>query len=137
MRIINYFLLLVSAYFCSVDFALSVEPSWKFVGESEQATYYFDANNISRKGEFVSIWNLIDYKNRLDIGAMSIKALEQIDCFNNMSKTLMIISFEDRFASGKILNYRDHTNDGSSSIIVPGSAQDSLKEIACGYKPRN
>lgn len=69
------------------------------------ASYYIDPASIIMKGDIVNYTQLINYPNGYDLDNQkihSIQQVKQIDCKNNLIRTISMIAYEHENAKGNI-----------------------------------
>ena len=79
---------------------------WDYLITSNSgATYYIDPASINMKGDMVNYTQLINYPNGYDSDnhkIHSIQQVKQIDCKENLIRTISMIAYEHENAKGNI-----------------------------------
>jgi hypothetical protein len=96
-------------------------------------TVYIDPETIHRKGNLVTMWQLIDFKTmqggRSPTRFSSTKIHKQFDCLEHRLRLLALTDFWSNMGTGESA---DAYIDGSHWVSVePGSIDQALLELAC------
>jgi hypothetical protein len=98
-------------------------------------TVYIDPDNISREGNLVTMWQLIDYKwmqgnPRGPTRFLSTKTQKQFDCADQRVRLLAFTEFSRRMGVGIPRN--GHVDTDNWLPVEAESMSRALWEIACG-----
>jgi hypothetical protein len=108
------------------------QPNWKAISKEGFHTDYIDTANISRNGNFATIWHLQDFNNPpgkngqpIALGApghefLSIKFEIEFDCSSGMDAPKFYASFTGHMGSG--------------SLVEGGPEDQPWKQVAAGEK---
>ena len=111
----------------------AASAEWTDVGENEEFIQYVDRSTIRRNGNFVKMWDLVDYKKAKVIGGksnLSARAQNEYDCKEERRRFLAYTNFSGQMGSGAI-NYTD--SDTKKWVpVAPGSIGETRWKIACG-----
>ena len=119
-------------------FSFSSHAKWKFVEtikEGNPADIYMDDARIERKGDIVSYWGLINYKNpqKLSDGRFYRSAITKwsINC-SNKTHAVMYLSFHEQFnQGGKTLLMTDLEKSPDYMNIPPNTYADKNAMDLC------
>ena len=110
-----------------------VWAGWLRVGETANATHYFDPVTISNDGNLRSVWELQDLKQRDKQGAMSRRSLFEYDCKKERSRLLSIFTHSELGAKGKVLISDDEPEKWNNS--EPGTSTAAILKFLCTAAP--
>ena len=125
--------LLIGLMLLVVSGAASAE--WTAEDGNDEFTLYVDKTTIRRNGNFVKMWDLVDYKKAKVIGGksnLSARAQNEYDCKEEKVRTLALATFSGQMGSGAV-NYTD-SDTGNWVPVGPGSVAETMWKIACGKK---
>ena len=109
---------------------------WVLVGESSSgATIYVETDSIHRKGDLVTMWELLDYKTMITFGGksfLSIKKLSEYDCPGERHRVNSLVEYSGNMGKSTVV-YSD-SDEGTWIPLVPRSVDQTLWEFACGKK---
>ena len=116
----------------------SVFSEWTRVSETANGEYtsYVSLEHIQKNGSKVKMWNLNDYKTKMQIPDTGVLFLSQItfteyNCEEETSRMLDWAVYPENMARGGISD--SHTNiQRAPEQIIPGSTADALSKVACG-----
>jgi hypothetical protein len=114
--------------------ATAASAEWTRVDSNDQLISYVDRATIRRNGNFVKMWNLMDYKTvrtLAGISYLSSKTQQEYDCKEEKVRILAFTWFAGKMGNGKVV-YWDSDTGGKWSPIEPGSINETLWKIACG-----
>lgn len=110
-----------------------VWAGWLRVGETANATHYFDPVTIRNDGNLRSVWELQDLKQRDKQGAMSRRSLFEYDCKKERSRLLSFASHSEPMAKGKVLFSDDEPEKWSNS--EPETVTEAILKFLCTAAP--
>lgn len=113
--------------------AAPVWASWIWVGATDNATYYLDSVTIRKDGNFRTVWEVQDLKQRNKQGVMSNRSLFEYDCKNERSRLLSFASHSEPMATGKVLFSDDEPAKWSNS--EPGTVTEVILTFLCTEAP--
>jgi hypothetical protein len=92
--------LLILAVLCAASPAWA---GWVKHHDDDEAVFYYDPTNIERRANFVRVWTLEDLKQPGEIGEMSRRWLNELDCEKATGRVLSLSGHSGQMASGKTL----------------------------------
>jgi hypothetical protein len=100
-------------------------------------TVYIDPDSIRREGNFVTVWQLIDFKwmqgsARGPARFMSTKTHKQFDCAGKRVRLLAFTEYSHSMGTG--IQVDGHIDSGHWMSVEPDSMNYALWEVACGNK---
>jgi hypothetical protein len=109
---------------------------WRYYSEYDDVKHYYNNSKVKKNGPNVIVWTLTDFvkggKNKNFPGASSVVTKDEINCMNETSNILAIITYSDHMQQGSILNALDiPPNYRPPKSIIPGSAEDLLLPWVC------
>lgn len=113
--------------------ATAASAEWTIAGDNENFNQYVDKATIRRDGNFVKMWDLLDYKRVKVIGGksdLSQRTQKEYDCKEEKVRILVLTSFSGQMGNGTI-NY-DDSNTEKWRPVAPGTVNETLWKIACG-----
>ena len=126
-RLLMGLMLLVTAGAASAE--------WTDVGDNERLIQYVDRATIRRNGNFVKMWDLLDYKTvktSAGVSYLSGKTQQEFDCQEERGRILAFTWFDGLMGSGNVVYSNSDTQQWDP--IQPGSSGETLWKIACGKK---
>lgn len=127
----------VILYSILILFTSSATADWlqiqDFVGKGRDIKVFVDTETISRHGDRVTMWSLINYAGAIEVGEkehISSKELNEYDCKDRQYRILALYWYSDRDAEGEMIY--DDTAPGPMKPIIEDSVYDRAMEIACG-----
>ena len=106
-----------------------------YVIDQSGVTIYVDSDTIRRKGDRVTMWELIDFKtpqSLAGISFLSLKKQSQYDCVEEQARRLTVTDFSGNMGNGEVV-YID-SSEQKWSPVAPESAGQELWKLACGKK---
>lgn len=114
--------------------ATAASAEWTDVGGNDQFIQYVDRDTIRRNGNFVKMWDLVDFNSvQTSSGGksyLSSKTQLQYDCKEERSQMLAFLWFDGKMGNGKVVV--SGSDPDKWSPISPRSASEALWKIACG-----
>lgn len=84
--------------------SLVCQSEWlKVFEDPRRGSFYFDPLSISRNGRLVSLWTLINFFEKDQLGALSVKHLYEYDCESLQTRLLKQTSHADVMALGDVI----------------------------------
>jgi len=120
-------------------FLLSSAPAyaeWVKIITTKDATRYVDPTTIHRKGDFVKVWQLADFKTiqtYKDSSFWSFKIQTEHDCAEDRTKILAMTWFSGNMGTGKMI-FTFSEEDGKWEPIDPQSAGQLVEKLVCSKK---
>lgn len=115
---------------------LSIRPAyaeWLIVGIMQDGTsVYIDSESLHRQGNVVKMWALFDssgMKVMDGISSRSMRAQFEIDCDQELYRSLAVTRFSGNMASGKVVY--DAAGKGKWSPVAPKSVAKMLMNSQC------
>jgi len=110
---------------------------WVSVSVIDQVgvTVYVDPDTIHRKGDRVTMWELIDYETRQTVtGAsfLSARLQREYDCAGDLHRTLELAKLSGNMGTGKVI--RITSDEQKWEPVDPGSIAKRLWRFACDKK---
>jgi len=109
-------------------------------GHDEDGTAYANPTNMSKSGDKVKMWSLMDFKTALDfnranvhIRTMSIKNRKEYDCREKKTRELSSTLFSENMGEG-VVNYSESVTEKKWESVPPNSVDEGLWEFACGKR---
>ena len=118
--------------------ATAARAEWTAVGEGSEFIYFVDTTTIRRNGNFVKMWNLMDYKTvKKSVAGKSYLSSkvqrEYADCKEETTRLLALALYAGKMGTEGVVLW-----DSEASIkwspMPPESPGEVLLEIACGKK---
>ncbi len=107
-----------------------VSVDWSKILEGYDETYYIDHSTIRKNGQFVTLWLLIDLKQRdTEKEFFSSKAQAEYACKDKKARLLTSIAYSDKMASGNII--RNFTKPTNWSFIRSNSPRGFVQSLVC------
>jgi hypothetical protein len=105
---------------------------WVFVSSGNAGLFYVEKSSFQRTGDIITAWVKTNYDERDELGNLSVKAQESINCKKRESITRYFIA------------YREHDNKGGAtdsfkpkdswSPIAPQTVWWDIYEYVCNSK---
>jgi tetratricopeptide (TPR) repeat protein len=114
---------------------INAAAGWVIVGSDKTNTQYANPSTIRRKGNIVTMWDLLDYNkarvlNKSIKPFMSMKNQEEYDCEEERMRTLSSSLHSGKMGKGNVV-FSD--SDPSQWISIPPQSRgENLWEVACG-----
>ena len=110
---------------------------WVSVSVIDQVgvTVYVDPDTIHRKGDRVTMWELIDYETiQIVTGAsfLSARLQREYDCAGDLHRTLELTKLSGNMGTGKVI--RITSDEQKWEAVDPGSIAKRLWKFACDKK---
>ena len=115
--------------------AVTANSDWVAIGNSGDATVYFDPATIRRKGNVVKIWELFDYKTMQTTGtssSFSTKHQVEFDCVEERFKVHATVHHAGHMGNGIVTS--SNLSESNWNPVVPGSVSQTMWGIACTKK---
>lgn len=115
----------------------SVQAEWSQLGRTETFRLYLDQKLIQKSGDFVQVWQLMDFTvaqwadARTAVG--SIKNLIEYDCAQPRLRTLAAEAYTEQMGAGRLVA-NERLSDPLWENVAPGSTAEQIRKIACGKK---
>jgi hypothetical protein len=110
---------------------------WDYlITSSSGIAYFIDPASINMKGDLVNYTQLINYPKGYDSGNQnihSIQQVKQIDCKNNLIRTISMIAYEHENAKGNIQTL-SIGREYQSLKVNENSISGLYKDQVCIYK---
>ena len=105
------------------------------IDQAGGATIYVDSDTIRRKGDRVTMWELIDFKTTQALAGLSFSSLKkqsQYDCAEEQMRRLTVTDFSGNMGNGEVV-YTD-SSEQKWRPVEPDSSGQALWKVACGKK---
>ncbi len=89
------------------------EKQWERISETNNGTFYIDANSIRRDGQNVTALRLIDYHIPPEFEGKKIysgEIFERYDCTGMVVNQMKIIAYSENMAQGDVIQNFDNLN---------------------------
>ena len=99
------------------------------------ATVYVDPDTIHRKGDRVTMWELIDYATIQTVTGtsfLSARLQREYDCAGDLHRTLELTKLSGNMGTGKVI--RITSDEQKWEAVDPGSIAKHLWKFACDKK---
>ena len=117
--------------------ANSVQAEWVTLGRTDTFRIYLDQKFIQRNGDFVQLWQLMDFTVAQWADAQtavgSIKNLVEYDCTQPRFRTLAAEAYTEQMGAGRQVAKEQLTNPQWEGV-EPGGTSDRIRQLACGKK---
>jgi hypothetical protein len=110
----------------------SAMAEWEEVGSSDTMTAYVDADTLSKKGNKVKMWWMVDIsaENEANDGTqISMKFISEFDCQKNQLRQLYTSSHSEGMGEGATVSVNYDTMKWKP--IAPDSLEQSVFDAAC------
>ena len=97
------------------------------------ATVYVDPDTIHRKGDRVTMWELIDYATIQTVTGtsfLSARLQREYDCAGDLHRTLALTKLSGNMGTGKVILIT--SDEQKWEPVDPGSIAKRLWKFACG-----
>ena len=123
MKKILYILLIISA---------PAYADWIKLASSTDGDMYIESNSIRKNGNFVLFWSLQDYKQKNELGDLSIKLKQEINCKEETIKIISLVSYSRNMGLGNV----NLSGNASREIthIPPGTLNEEIYKFVCNKK---
>lgn len=122
------------AFFCQ-----AVAAEWGRIGVTQKdGAVYVDRSSMAEMGARRKIWVMIDFRGPKEVAGKAVlseKYLYIYDCGARMWGIGMILSYEGALGGGAIVD-SVHEDAPQFIHVVPESAADAVRKIACVAAPR-
>jgi hypothetical protein len=112
----------------------SAAAEWVKVSENEAATTYADPTTISKAGNMVKMWRLIDLRKAVSIASdkpfISSKGQEEYDCKEEQSRVLALTFHSENMGGGEVVHSEANPTDWAP--VRAGSIGETLWKFGCG-----
>ena len=111
----------------------SAEAAWVAVSGTNRFFTFADPATISKAGNMVKMWDLLDYKMVREVEGlryMSQKSQSEYDCQGRLTRPLVVFLHSGIMGSGEPV-FNSNTPDNWQPV-PPGSINDALLKYACG-----
>ena len=121
--------------------SINAHAEWIAIGINDSGNVYADPSTITKEGNQIKIWTLVDYKMPRVIGKlnpfMSMKILTEFDCKEKQSRGVSFFAYSGNMGSGKAENmsgagisYID-ANPKKWTPVPPNGTGPALWKFAC------
>ena len=113
--------------------ATAASAEWTSFHYSDEIILYIDRATIRRKGDFVKMWELIDFKAVQNNGIYSYltqRSQHEFDCKEEQTRLLAFSWLSGKMGSGSVVY--SNSDVGKWSPIAPNTIDEAQWKIACG-----
>jgi hypothetical protein len=104
--------------------------SWTEVTESVRgAVYYVDVSTIKKDGHTKTFWNMVNYSEPTEFGAMSARFKDVIDCNRETQSSLAHTWFSKPDLEGAVIN--NYTPSNEVRHIAPQTVNAAIMDFVC------
>ena len=123
MKKILYILLIIS---------IPAYADWIKLASSTDGDMYVESNSIRKNGNSVLFWSLQDYKQKNELGDLSMKLRQEINCKEETIKMISIVSYSKNMGLGNV----NLSGNASREIthIPPGTLNEEIYKFVCNKK---
>jgi hypothetical protein len=112
----------------------SAAAEWVKVSENETTTTYADPATISKAGDLVKMWRLIDFRKAVSIASdqpfMSSKGQDEYDCKEEQSRILALSFHSENMGGGEVVH--SEANPTRWEPVRVRSIGETLWKFGCG-----
>jgi hypothetical protein len=101
---------------------------------AESFRTYIDPESVVRKGEYVSLKVLMNYRERTEEGIASAVGVNEFDCLNDRMRSRSVMAYSEPDGKGRVI--REFKSVGAWGPVSTGSTQEALLESACDFYPQ-
>lgn len=102
---------------------------WVKVSEHKDTVFYFDPTTIRKDGNLRRVWELQDFKQRIEVVGLSIRSRGEYDCWKERSRTISIFAHSGPMATGETLVRS--SDPGEWKVVSPGTPGGSILKLVC------
>ena len=105
---------------------------WIKLASSTDGDMYIESNSIRKNGNSVLFWSLQDYKQKNELGDLSMKLKQEINCKEETIKIISIVSYSKNMGLGNV----NLSGNASREIthIPPGTLNEEIYKFVCNKK---
>lgn len=108
----------------------NVMAEWTQITETNDGSkFYVDLNSRKFNGNFAKFWSYINYGTPTGSGDLSVRAQEEVDCVNDMRRTLYLTFFSQPSLGGAITSSFAAKPDWEP--VAPGTIANSIQKAVC------
>ena len=112
----------------------SAAADWVKVSENETTTTYADPATISKAGNMVKMWRLIDFRKAVSIASdkpfMSSKGQDEYDCKEEQTRILALSFHSENMGGGEMVH--SEANPSKWEPVHARSIGETLWKFGCG-----
>lgn len=112
----------------------SAAAEWVKISENETATIYVDPGTISKAGNLVKMWRLIDFRKAVSIASdkpfMSTKGQEEYDCKEEKTRVIELTFHSENMGGGEVVHSEASPADWAP--VRARSIGETLWKFGCG-----
>jgi hypothetical protein len=112
---------------CLISPCLAKGENWVLLNDEDEYSIYYDPKSIVVKGNIVSIWSIINLKEKIH-SWVSAKNRYVFYCDQNKGDMDKTLYYSAHMATGKLL---ETTNSDEIYLIIPDTASADLYKYAC------
>jgi hypothetical protein len=109
---------------------------WSQINRDANGTTYVDKANMTAKDGLVTLWSLYDAEVPTEVRpneySHSAKMQSEFNCQEHIARTIVMISYGERMASGKVMSVKSIPTEWE--LINPATWRHALFMIACPKK---
>jgi len=105
---------------------------WIKLGSSTGGDMYIESNSIRKNGNSVLFWSLQDYKQKKELGTLSMKLRQEINCKGETIKMISIVAYSKNMGLGNV-NSSGNVS-GEITHIAPSSLNEEMYKFVCNKK---
>ena len=105
---------------------------WIKLASSTDGDMYIESNSIRKNGNSVLFWSLQDYKQKNELGDLSMKLKQEINCKEETIKIISLVSYSRNMGLGNV----NLSGNASREIthIPPGTLNEEIYKFVCNKK---
>lgn len=110
----------------------SAMEKWTQITDNESDTVFTDISSVSKSGNKVKMWNLLNLKKNVGDNYSSLKSLQEYDCKENKSRVISYTTYSAKMGNGNVVKSNTTTHDWLP--VKPGGRTALLWKTACTNK---
>jgi len=122
----------------ALTFSQSVLAEWTKVGESNKLYFYIDFSKIKKENQYISIWDLSDYKIPQTLNGKQFKSRiikNVVDCNMSRNQTVAFYDYFEQMGKGEVVSSKSFSiRESDWDYPPPNSFRETAINIACERK---
>lgn len=109
----------------------TAHAQWVLVAPAGNADFFMDKASITRKGDMVQVWELVNMGQSDSDGVRSSRFMVEYDCKGKRSRGLDMLTYSEPMGGGKLIQQLGPDPDGWEAL-PPNSTFSQRMDMACG-----